>query len=224
MAGLVDITNKKYGKLTVKKRAENEGRKVRWLCECECGNTIIVYGADLKQGNIHSCGCIDESKYNKTHHMTEKELNEFNELYEYVKQNVMHYDENTALSRYMTLRLKGLSSGKYIERKDKERTANYSYKTILNTFKYCSFDIQRGVSRNHFKDDEGKFRYILAIVERNISTIHKRIVNIEKHNNELDKMDVTPVNGETQEQFKEYNKKIQKKSTVEMRKKFKDIW
>lgn len=56
---MVDLTGKKFGRLTVVSRAENsKGGKSRWLCRCECGNECVVHGSSLKSGNTKSCGCI----------------------------------------------------------------------------------------------------------------------------------------------------------------------
>ena len=57
-----DLTNKKFGRLQVLKQADNiktpNGRShVAWLCECECGNQIIVRGDNLRNGHTVSCGC-----------------------------------------------------------------------------------------------------------------------------------------------------------------------
>ena len=71
--------------------------------------------------------------------MTEKEKQDWKNLYYHVK-NIMGYDENQALSSTMVLRLKGLLTNKFIENNNIESTANYSYETILNTFKYSSLD------------------------------------------------------------------------------------
>lgn len=56
-----NLTNQIFGKLTVKQQsgADNHGHK-KWLCQCECGNTISVISYDLirKDGKeIKSCGC-----------------------------------------------------------------------------------------------------------------------------------------------------------------------
>lgn len=50
-----------YGKLIVIARASRpDGRPkgAYWLCKCECGNTKIVRGADLRAGGTRSCGCL----------------------------------------------------------------------------------------------------------------------------------------------------------------------
>ena len=54
-----DILNERFGKLLVLKRVENtKDGQAQWLCQCDCGNTIIVRGASLRNGNTTSCGCI----------------------------------------------------------------------------------------------------------------------------------------------------------------------
>ena len=55
----IDLTGQKFGRLTVVERVEDYKFKgVYWLCECECGNTKIVQGKNLKSGNTQSCGCF----------------------------------------------------------------------------------------------------------------------------------------------------------------------
>lgn len=112
--------------------------------------------------------------------MTEKEKQDWESLYMYVKSNIMGYDENQALSSTMVLRLKGLLTNKFIENNNIQSTANYSYDTILNTFKYSSLDIQRALRTNNFKDEMHKFNYVLKIVEKNINTVYMRMKNAEK--------------------------------------------
>lgn len=53
----LDLTGKKFGRLTVIERVEN--RKGRWFykCQCECGNITVVSGNALTQGHTRSCGC-----------------------------------------------------------------------------------------------------------------------------------------------------------------------
>ena len=58
MPQLINLIGTRYGKLTIIARAENQGKKVRWLCECECGKQSIVQSGHLKNGSIKSCGCV----------------------------------------------------------------------------------------------------------------------------------------------------------------------
>lgn len=117
-------------------------------------------------------------------HMSKKEKEDFNKLYEYVKK-IMGYDEKQALSKQMVLRLRGLSTNKYMENKNIPDTARYSYEEILLTFKYCFFDIQRGLANKTFRDERHKFNYILKIVESNLNTVYIRLKEKEKANKQI---------------------------------------
>lgn len=112
--------------------------------------------------------------------MTEEEKIAWDELYTYVRKNIMNYDDNQALSNAMVLRLKGLLTNKFMENNNIKSTANYSYETILNTFKYSSLDIQRALRTNNWADEMHKFNYVLKIVESNINTVYVRMKNAEK--------------------------------------------
>lgn len=61
MPAKIDLTGKKFGKLTVLKESENKiNGRVSWICKCSCGNDeqIIVSSNSLRTGNTKSCGCI----------------------------------------------------------------------------------------------------------------------------------------------------------------------
>ena len=54
-----DETNNKYGLLTVREYAGTRtgGRGAIWLCDCQCGGTIIARGDALRSGQTKNCGC-----------------------------------------------------------------------------------------------------------------------------------------------------------------------
>lgn len=55
------LIGQKFGKLTVIEKSHSDGHYVYWKCHCDCGQTTIVSGANLKSGNTSSCGCINYS-------------------------------------------------------------------------------------------------------------------------------------------------------------------
>lgn len=55
---LIDLTDKKFERWTVLRRAENSGKEPRWLCECDCGQRKTVEGRNLRNGRSGSCGCL----------------------------------------------------------------------------------------------------------------------------------------------------------------------
>lgn len=145
--------------------------------------------------------------------MSEKEKQDWEALYFYVK-NLLGYDENQALSSTMVLRLKGLLTNKFIENKNVTSTANYSYETILNTFKFCSPQIKNALRTNNWSNEMHKFNYILKIVESNINTVYMRMKNIEKAKEEAKNTTIeAPIH--TGAEFKPREKKKDK---------FTDLW
>lgn len=123
-------------------------------------------------------------------HMSAQEMEEYDELYQYVRCKIMGYDENQSLSSKMALRLKGLKVNKFIENKAIADTANYSYKLILTTFKFCSVEIDRAFRSKNFKDEMHKFNYALTIVESNLNTVYTRMKNAVKAEEKTQTMDV----------------------------------
>lgn len=60
-----DLTGKKFGLLTVRCVDEERtgNRKVFWICDCECGNTVSVQSTSLTRENgTKSCGCLKHRK------------------------------------------------------------------------------------------------------------------------------------------------------------------
>lgn len=58
---LIDLTGKRFERLTVLHRAEMEDNGIpRWVCRCDCGNVFTVFGSNLRNGHTTSCGCYRE--------------------------------------------------------------------------------------------------------------------------------------------------------------------
>lgn len=55
-----DLTKRKFGRLTVKRRASKNstGGRVQWVCKCECGKIVIIIAQSLIMGRTKSCGCL----------------------------------------------------------------------------------------------------------------------------------------------------------------------
>lgn len=59
MGQFIDITGKRYGRLVVIGRSENDKRKkIHWMCQCDCGRVTNVVAYSLNAGLTKSCGCI----------------------------------------------------------------------------------------------------------------------------------------------------------------------
>lgn len=83
MRKVIDLTGKKYGRLTVIKHiGKDKYNNAIWKCKCSCGNIITIRGATLRNGKAQSCGCLRKE-------MT-KQL---------AKNNIIHNMSNTRLYR-----------------------------------------------------------------------------------------------------------------------------
>lgn len=63
-----DITGEKYGMLTVISRSDYKGKNnsVWWNCQCDCGNTKVIRGDNLRAGNVTNCGCVKQTEFDIT--------------------------------------------------------------------------------------------------------------------------------------------------------------
>lgn len=67
MSRSIDITNRRFGRLTAIKRVEDYiapsgSHAERWECACDCGNKTTVTKACLTKGGTLSCGCYRREK------------------------------------------------------------------------------------------------------------------------------------------------------------------
>lgn len=155
------------------------------------------------------------AKKTAVHRMSKKEQEDFDKLYEYVRANIFGYDENQSLPRSQVLRLKGMQHNKFMANNSIEDTANYSFELILNTFKYCSLDIQRALRTINFKDEGHKFNYIMKIVEDNLNEVYIRTKNAEKAEEKTKSVDMSMITHEGAE-YQSNRKKVSDR--------LKDLW
>ena len=58
MRPVIDLTAKRIGRWLVQSRAPIEKRGTYWKCLCDCGQSRVAFGPDLKRGVSRSCGCL----------------------------------------------------------------------------------------------------------------------------------------------------------------------
>ena len=54
----LELSGKRFGRLTVIEKNGRKNGSILWKCKCDCGNTAIISGTSLKNGNTKSCGCL----------------------------------------------------------------------------------------------------------------------------------------------------------------------
>lgn len=58
-----DLTGMRFGRIVALKQTDKrKGKRVIWLCKCDCGNVVERVGSSLKNG-VRSCGCIGKEKF-----------------------------------------------------------------------------------------------------------------------------------------------------------------
>lgn len=63
----LDLTNKKFGRLTFISRSHiNKYKSWIWNCKCDCGKECKSSGTAAKQGKLVSCGCFRSEQIKKT--------------------------------------------------------------------------------------------------------------------------------------------------------------
>ena len=144
--------------------------------------------------------------------MTEKEKKTeeekvFRELCDYVKKEIMGYDENQQLSKFMIMRLRGLKTGQYMANKNHESMAHYPFKVILLTFKYIKHhELDYILQSKTFTDEQHKFNYILKIVDSNINTVYNKVKKKVEEQKRLDDIQVVELPNYTNKYESKSNK------------------
>lgn len=148
--------------------------------------------------------------------MTAIEKKQWDELYQYVKKEILMYDDTQSIPSNLVLRLKGLTTGKFIENKSIKNKANYTYEIILYTFQICKPIILSSLQGHSFNNESHKFNFICKIVEENINDVYIRL-NSAKENSEKTKNIDTKV-------FEHKGGKYTKKTTEITNPKLNDLW
>jgi hypothetical protein len=53
-----DLKGQQFGELTVLEYHPTNNQRAEWVCQCSCGETVIVSAGHLKSGHTQSCGHI----------------------------------------------------------------------------------------------------------------------------------------------------------------------
>lgn len=112
----------------------------------------------------------------------EKDNKDWIELCEYVKKEILEYDDNMMFPKYLALKLQGIKKGQHIANNNIEEQAHYDDKTILCTFKLCKKKIVTYLHQNEKKiqDEKHKINLILKMIEPEINDVYLRLQEAEK--------------------------------------------
>lgn len=143
--------------------------------------------------------------------MTEKEIKDFDELYQYVKLNIFNYDQDQSLPSNIVLSLKGISTGKAVENRKIKDRAKYPYSIVLLTFKLCKNKIDYAIKTKDFKSEQQKFSYIKKIVESEINNVYTKVKESEEAKAKIEGIDFSNFDRNQKAEYKPKTKKIKEK-------------
>lgn len=103
------ILGKRFGRLVALKRTNKQGR-AKYLCQCDCGNKIVVFGSYLLSGKTKSCGCLRVESSKKLLKQTYEPLKK--EVKNATKYGSNIHSINQKLSKNSTTGYKGVSEMK----------------------------------------------------------------------------------------------------------------
>lgn len=98
-------------------------------------------------------------------------------LCEYIKKEILNYDDNMRFPKVLALRLRGLQYGQYIANNNIEREAKYDAYTLLCTFKLCRNRIVNYFLTNEakIKDEKHKINIMMKIIESEVNDVYIRM-------------------------------------------------
>jgi hypothetical protein len=99
MSNFVDLTGKRFGRLTVIaliEKASRKGKRTEYQCRCDCGNIKSITGSSLTTGNTKSCGCMKKERF---HNLITKHGLSKTRLY-IIWKHIVQRCENKNVERY----------------------------------------------------------------------------------------------------------------------------
>ena len=117
MGNKIDLTNQRFGKLTVLyELPERVNKRILWHCKCDCGKEIDVIGSNLKRGNTKSCGCLRHNSPPNKEDLANQQfgLLKVINVYQKDKQGRTYYNCLCQCGNYKNVRSDHLKSGKII--------------------------------------------------------------------------------------------------------------
>lgn len=112
----------------------------------------------------------------------EKNNKDWLELCEYVKKEILEYDDNMKFPQYLALKLQGMKKGQHIANNNIKVQANYDDKTLLYTFKLCKQKIVTYLHQNEkkIKNEQHKINLIIKMIEPEINDVYLRLQEIKR--------------------------------------------
>lgn len=147
-------------------------------------------------------------------HMTEKEKSDWDELYKYIR-SLLGYSEEQSLSNSWILRLRGIHYGKFLDNKNTKDYACVGYDIMLMTLRLYAGEIQTGLSKGNFENEDHRFNYICKIMDNHLNDTYRLINNHKSTEDKINRMLNDTTNTETARDTEAYDELHKDKETTD---------
>lgn len=134
-----------------------------------------------------------KKRVNKT---SDKEIREWDALYNYVKTAILGYDDNMNLPTYFVLRLKGMAQGKFVAKDRNKQNLTYGYPVILKTFEGKKPLIDYAFKHKHFNGESHKINWLCCLIESGINDTYLKMKEEKSETTQIRKENVNKEIGE----------------------------
>jgi len=167
----IDLTGKKFGRLTVIKRVgTSEYGQPMWECQCDCGNTTETASQSLRNGVTKSCGCFARENSSKRYKKIIKDTHK-----KYIENELK---EGTSLCKLNDKMLKNNTSGVKGVTKDKARNKWIAQLVFKGDYHYLGrFNTIEEAAKARKKAEEKYFNPILEKYGRLDESNTKEVLN-----------------------------------------------
>jgi len=154
----IDETGNRYGKLLVVRQAPDKyWGQAQWLCQCDCGEEIIIPGSSLRKRVTKSCGCFRKEVVSKAKRQPHSQA-AFNSLFANRRSSAKQRGKDWELTKEQFRQLtkqpchycgvepsqrwkQGYATGDYIwnglDRQDSNQ--GYTMNNVVSCCKYCNY-------------------------------------------------------------------------------------
>lgn len=133
------------------------------------------------------------------------------EMCEYVKKEILGYDDNMKFPTMLALKLQGMKNGQFIANNKIKKDAHYSNQCLLLTFKMNKPYLNSVLNNNkNIKDESHRINLMLKIIGDKLNDTYLRLKQIEQTVNIMENIDTGIFSSESAE-YKNTSLKDEKK-------------
>lgn len=156
-----DLTGQRFGRLVAVRRVEdhiqsNGKKEVQWLCNCDCGEEVVVRRCHLQSGGTQSCGCLNKEKTKEFNQLTKQKQNKYDLSGEYGIGWTSNTDEEF-----------------YFDLEDYDKIKDYCWNSHINNAGYKSLEARH---------DEKIVKFQWIILGKNYDHVNRNPLDNRRNN------------------------------------------